>query len=542
MLPYIAAGFGLGFLLFPWFSPAEGLLSLPEEAGRQILLLGVTAFVAAKLKTALTFKRVPLWLPALVATIACLMIGRTILLHTPFVPGDEDEYFFQAQIFAKGQIAAPAPDPAAPFWAPGMLVHHGKWFGHHQPGHSLFLSWGLLLGAPYLIPALFTGLVVLLIARTARHMGGADAGVFASLLAMTSPMLLLTGSTLVSETSSLLFASLIFWLLIENPRGKARSTILAGVALGILLNIRLLTGFGVACAALILTRRGDLKRLAPGITAGILFLLFHNQLLTGKPWIFPFQLYEPGAIGFRPRFGPMQSLAHLIRNGLLLNFWLLGWPISLILLKQGGKKLPRPVARASGMFILFLVVGYFFYWHPGQVATGPLRLYEAVFPLLVISALGWARCASNGTFLSRYVPLAIGAACLGFLPVRMAVLSDFLRVHQEERLSLQRLHLDDCAVILCGKGNLFHYPINDPWLRKNKPVFLRTDNPAIPARLFPDKTKIRLEAGCEADTCWWRMRPIPNIPPKKTSSRTSLATPKLSDEGGSRTSFSCTNT
>ncbi len=504
-LPYIAAGFGLGLVLYPWFGDSGGTLSLVEEMGRQILLFGVTIFVAANIESVPRIGRIPVWIPALIATVACLILRRTVLSGLPFVPGDEDEYLFQAAIFAKGGITAPVPPSAHLFWAPGILIHGAQWFGHHQPGHSLFLALGkLLFGSPSVVPALFTGIVVLLLGLSARHIAGHEAGVLASLLAMTSPMLLLTGSTLVSETSSLLLVSLVFWLLIAAPLGKERAIYLAGAAIGILLNVRLVAGIGVILAAIALAGFGSIRRLLPGAVVGIVLALIHNQLTTGSAFTFPFQIYEPSAMGFKDGFGPGKAFAHLIRNVFLLNFWLLGWPISLILLKSGFREAPLALRRAAVLFVGFVALAYFFYWHPGQLATGALRFQEMIFPLLLLSAIGWSAAARSGSIMAKYVPLAIVFAHLGFLPVREAVLHDFVQEALEERRCLNDLNLDDRTVLLSDEGNLFHYPVNDPWLRG--PVFMWAREPEIADSLFPEREQVLVEAGCVQDSCWWRVR------------------------------------
>ncbi|MCU0610882.1 MAG: hypothetical protein MUE60_03720, partial [Candidatus Eisenbacteria bacterium] len=274
MLPYIAAGFGLGLLLYPWLSPAQGILSLSQEMARQFVLLGITLFIAANVKGALALKRIPIWLPACIAALAALLVRSTVLAGLPFVPGDEDEYLFQARIFARGHVTAPAPPHAERFWAPGILIHGARWFGHHQPGHSLLLAAGVVLGIPGIIPAVSTGLTVLLLSMTARRLAGPDAGALTALLAMTSPMLLLTGATLVSETTSLLAVAAIFWLAVAEPFGR-RSLLLAGLMVGWLLNVRLMTGISAGLATMVLLG-ARFRFLLPGIGVGIAGMMAHN--------------------------------------------------------------------------------------------------------------------------------------------------------------------------------------------------------------------------------------------------------------------------
>lgn len=500
MLPYIATGFGFGLLLYPWFGPAQGTLSFSQEMARQAVLFLVTLFVAAAVKVPPKLTRIPVWAPALIVLTVCLVLRHTVLAGLPFVPGDEDEYLFQARILARGHLTAPAPPQVEHLGAPGILVHGGRWFGHHQPGHGLALALGLVVGLPTLLPALSTALTVLLLSLTARKVGGAHAGILTGLVAMTSPMVLLTGATMVSETTSLLLVAAVCWLVVTERLGP-RSLLGAGIVLGALLNVRAVTGLAALAAAMVvLGRRARL--VAPGVLLGLLALLAHNALTTGSPFTLPFQLYEPHALGFRGGFGPLKALAHLVRNGILLNFWLLGWPVSFILLRRGAG-VDRRLTHAAAAFILVIVVANAFYWHPGQVATGPLRLHETAFFLLLLSGLGWEQAVRSNGFLARYVPLAMAAAHMGFMPVREAVLHTFVRTVHEPRTAVARLALDQHVVVLSGEGDLFHYPTNDPWLRKG-PLMAR-EGADLSQPPCAGRPHLRLDKACTGGACTWRV-------------------------------------
>ncbi len=498
MLPFLAAGFGFGLLFYPWLSPSHGTLSLPEEAARQLVLLLVTLFIAAKVEAPPRPSRFPLWVPALCAFVAAALLRASVLSGMPFVPGDEDEYLFQARIFARGHLTAPAPQEPEAFWAPGILVRNGRWFGHHQPGHGLLLGFGLLVGVPWLVPALSTGLTVLFLALTARTLADQEAGAMTGLLALSSPMLILTGASLVSETSSLALVAAVFWLLLAEPLGPRWSATAAGLALGFLLNVRVVTGVA-ATGASIVVLGSRARRLLPGLVMGLVCLLVHNALTAGSPLRFPFQLYEPHALGFKGSFTPLKAVSHLLRNVLLLNFWLLGWPCSFLLLRPTP---PRRLGVAGVVFVALLVLGTTAYWHPGQVATGPLRLHEAVFFLLLLSGLTWHRAAKATGLLSRYVPLAIAAAHLGFVPVREAVLAGFVREVHEPRRAVAALAAEDRVVVLSGRGDLFHYPVNDPWL-SHRPLMVREGFGVEEG--WPPHRRILLVQDCEGTRCAWHL-------------------------------------
>jgi len=201
-------------------------------------------------------------------------------------------------------------------------------------------------------------------------------------------------------------------------------------------------------------------------------------------------------------------LAHLVRNAVLLNFWLLGWPVSFLLLRRG-LKINAGLTRAALAFITIMVLANAFYWHPGQVATGPLRLHETIAFLLLLSGLAWHRAAASRSFLSRYVPIAIATAHMGFVPVREGVLTSFIHTVHEPRLALSYLDLDASAVLLSGEGNLFHYPVNDPWLRTNDhPVFM-WDGAIAEDSPFWNRPRFWLTEQCDTTYCTWSLTATP---------------------------------
>lgn len=463
MLTFVALGFGLGLLAYPWVSPHRGDLTMSQELARQGLLLVVTFLVAARARLRVRVTRIPLVLPAVVVVVACLTIRATVFLDRPFVPGDEDEYLFQARIFAEGHLTAPAPRDPERYWAPGLLVHRGRWFGHHQPGHALVLALGQWVGKPSLVPAVLSGLTLWWVGSCAGHLAGPQAGALTALLGMTSPMLLLTGSSLVSETSSLALVALVAWLLMARPLG-ARSPVVAGLVLGVLLNTRLPTALAAAVAGAILARR-HAPALLPGLALGCVALVVHNALTTGDPFTMPFTLYEPHPLGFHRSFGPAQAVRHVLRNLVLLNSWLLGWPCSFLLIPMALAR-SRHLTLAAAGFTVCLVAVNALYWHPGQVATGPLRLHETWFFLILLAGLGWDRVGAGDGLLARYVPVALVVAHVGFVPVREAVLARFVRQVHAPRMAAEAFVGRVGAVAFVGRGDLFHYPVNDPWLRE----------------------------------------------------------------------------
>ena len=79
------------------------------------------------------------------------------------MPHLEDEHanYFQAQVFARGAVSAPAPLSRNSFFIPFVIVREGLWFGKYTPGFPLVLALGVLAGAPWLVNALASALALL---------------------------------------------------------------------------------------------------------------------------------------------------------------------------------------------------------------------------------------------------------------------------------------------------------------------------------------------------------------------------------------------
>jgi hypothetical protein len=415
-----------------------------------------------------------------------------ILRSGPFVPGDEDEYLFQARVLARGRLWWDAPPHAGFFTTPGQLLRDGRLFGHHQLGHSVLLALGVVAGAPRVVPILMAVAVIPLCYGVGGRLGGDNAGKLSAALLALSPFFLFTMGSLVSETSSMFLLAGATYLLLVSKKTAARE-VAAGAILGLALATRALSAVavGTPVVALWVRRRGPsgVLRLIAGALPVLASIAVTNAMLTGSPWRLPFTLHEAHPLGFDDRFGLLQGLRNLLSNLGLVSLWLTGWPLGLGFVLIGLWILRRnTLAVGLGVACAGLGAAYVLYWHGGQVATGPLRFFEACPFLLCIAAGGVMA-------LRRHLPQAacgIGwvvilssvMSLLTFIPGRALVLRRFTEGVAAPRRIVEQAGLSKAVVFVRADNYLFSYPRNDLDFMRNGDVVFARDRGELDSQLM----------------------------------------------------------
>jgi hypothetical protein len=175
------------------------------------------------------------------------LVSRTVFERLPHLE-DEVAYLFQSRIFARGDVVIETPQPRQAYWQPFVVDFGGQRFGKYTPGWPLLLSAGILLGQPWVVNALLGALTVALVYRLGREIFNTDVGIIAAALTAFSPMALLLNATLMGHTAALFCVTLFmyaYWRIVQ-ARQALRWGIIAGIALGLVIINRPLTGVAVA--------------------------------------------------------------------------------------------------------------------------------------------------------------------------------------------------------------------------------------------------------------------------------------------------------
>jgi hypothetical protein len=161
---------------------------------------------------------------------------------------DEVAYLWQAKLLARGRTVIASPEPHQAFWQPFIVDYQGNRFGKYTLGWPLILSLGVLIGQPWLVNALLSGLSVFLVYRLGLEIFDPDVGVIAAALMTFSPMALLLSGTLMGHTAALFTTLLFMYAYWRIEQGKYRLLwgITAGVALGFCIIDRPLAGLALA--------------------------------------------------------------------------------------------------------------------------------------------------------------------------------------------------------------------------------------------------------------------------------------------------------
>lgn len=282
----------------------------------------------------------------------CVLLSWLYFDLSYFEP-DTASYLFQAKLFAKGKICEKAPPDYGFSPSPHINILNGKWYSKYPFGNALMLTPGVLLNAPWLMPALATGASLLLLYLIVEEVYGPGIGLIAEILGLISPLTLGLGATWFSEPVSRLFLALFLLGLIRTlKRGGRLYPILSGFALGYAFNTRPLTAlaFGLCGAVLALWHLIRSPRKIPIFKSMALFTppflvmigltLAWNWYLTGDPLKSTHNAAQPyDKLGFGRRcegydpdlenaflFTPKWALERIWRHTIpCVSFNALGW-------------------------------------------------------------------------------------------------------------------------------------------------------------------------------------------------------------------------
>jgi 4-amino-4-deoxy-L-arabinose transferase-like glycosyltransferase len=392
-------------------------------------------------------ERLALLALAALAVVLARLVGAFALESVPHVM-DELAYALQAKTFASGHLTMPVHVPRGAF-AMWFVDDRARTFSIFPPGWPAVLAIGEALGVAAWVNPLLHGATTLVVARIARRLGGARAGVLAAAIYATCPQAILLAASFMSHTLVALTAAvaLAASLALVDDAGagapgapgdpaassgrraraeRAAHAAAIGAALGVAAATRPLcaVAIGIATAALLapaLARRRlslrDLAVVVAPAAACVGLLLAYNHALTGHALRFPqtaffdehappvdiplFQ-YHPGCndLGFGPGHGcettlpgGMHTLANALSNtGDNLTAWLFlaGGPIAFALALAALAGASRMRERLTiGSPIPLVIVLYGLYWYAGTCYGA--RFYHAALPsLAILAALGAA--------------------------------------------------------------------------------------------------------------------------------------------------------
>jgi hypothetical protein len=401
--------------------------------------------------------------------LALVLLTRTVVLQEAPVTDDEYVYEFQARILASGRLYLESlPPPIRPFLDNQFVVNNGKWYGLYFFGHPALLAVAMRLGVLQWLGAIEAALTVLLACGIARRVFGPRPAILSGALLVTSPFFITLSATHLSQPSSTLTLTAFAYgvLRIEETPSVGRWWIVSATALACSFLIRPQTALFFSLPLLarlawlhhVSRLRG--ARYGP-VVAGLILALgvtsfvAINHALTGSAFRTGYQAYMDQGKPWMFPVGPYYSFRELARALTELNFWLLGWPVSVIFVPFFAH---RAAAFPIAAIPVLAAVWYGATAVPTVAAVGPVYYGECIVPLILLSASGMEQAVlqtrdhlRDGTWarmLVAWPPVAVLGALLSFVPVQVTslrLMADIVRAPYD---LVERERLDNALVFV----------------------------------------------------------------------------------------------
>jgi 4-amino-4-deoxy-L-arabinose transferase-like glycosyltransferase len=365
-----------------------------------------------------------------------VLAAAACLLMLDGIPHVQDDvaYIFQGKIFALGRSWVPTP-PGPEFFANGFIqMFEGRWFTKYPPGYPLLLVPALWAGMPWLVNALSAGVTLALVYMTGRRVYIRYVAVWAGLLGLLSPWIILMSGSYMSHPTTMMWVALFAYAVVRT-RDEGRGTmddgrigaivhrpsslvwpLLGGFAMGMAFITREWTAIGIGAGAAIWAlgdvivagrerwvRLGRYALMLVGFVPPLLFLLYENRQLTGDWFRLAQDLvgsydtpgFGPGhgdAVGHTPALGVYNTLVYLRTLATMFD----GWPAPLALapvflglfawVGEGSRK--RLGWDLFNVMCVLGLVGAYFLWWSSTTVFGPRYWYEAMPFLLLLAGRG----------------------------------------------------------------------------------------------------------------------------------------------------------
>jgi hypothetical protein len=450
-----------------------------------------------------------------------ILLFRFLILKDGPIADDEETYRFIAKTLAMGRLANPSPGDETFFANQFIVLKGGLWYGKYPIGHPLLLALGTLLNLRFLIVPLVTAATFLITYLVGKELFSAREALLGLLLLLLSPQFVFMGATDLSQPTASLFMMLGLLFFIRFKRqGALYLALLSGLMWGYGILVRPFPGtLFVPVVALGFFFFGErpfarekMKALIIGalpVILAVIALFAVNAAQTGDPYASGYHAaHQKTATVGKGGIGIFNYSPGVIGNsvgGALLrqNFWLFGWPLSLIFIPFA-----RPRRHAFVFFGLIAAVYAYRFIVPKTVVStlGPVYVTE-IIPLLALATA--AGIAKTSAWLSEHrggnwgqLPAAVAVASLVvalacFLPVQLRDTSRGASVRSSV------LHAIEKAVP--GKALVFSRFLVDPRLESTWAPHPPNPSPDLGDRIIFVRSQTGDGAG-EREAAFWRRR------------------------------------
>ncbi len=461
------------------------------------------------------------WVIAAAGLLATL-VQFCLFENIPHV-SDATSHAFQAQILAKGHLAAPLPGCYEVFFQHNVVMNpNGYWHTKYFPGQALWLAPGYAVGLGWLMMPLGWAVATWALIAIVRPLHGDRMALLCGALFALSPMGLLLAGSYMSHTTFLMFALLAGerFLAAFRQNSKQRAT---WSLVGLFGSLALITRpqdmvawlgpilFILLCLPkLFLTRA---LRYLPWLVAGAIpalaALLLWNHTLYGN-WLGGGYNFNKSpslmpiirdSMGFTKSHTPAVALHITLQTLWRFNQALFGWPLSFAFVPFAFLADQKRWTVAALLSILAIVIVYALF--PYQGFEYEARYYAPTLPFLAyLSARGILALANIERLRKGLITLLAAFAAHGvcfYIPAYLwpKYSKDYEQVSRVLEDTARAAELRHALVLVPSDyPNDFRYSsgfvLNDPWLR-NRVIYARDIAAAIPClqKSFPDRALYR---------------------------------------------------
>lgn len=347
---------------------------------------------------------------------------------------DEYAQLFHAGILLSGHLSLPV-DPNPEFFSMDTVVDQGRWYSHFPIGGPIVIALGSLMGAPWVISALMTGISAAALYHFVRITFGEAPGRVVAIVFCLAPSIFIMGGTWMNHVPVLcltccMLAALAEWERTTSWRSASLYAALIGLTIGLVATIRPLDAVVLAvCVGMFQLwvlwqqRPKAISLIAQIICgfAGVLPLLAVNAKTTGHALRFAYEV-QWGAghgVGFHlDPYGQPYTLRMAFERAITYvgewNMFVTAWPVPAIALLALALFALRRPSRWDVLLVMMFVaqlIAYACYWGQGEL-LGP-RFMHNVMPVAIIfiARIPWLWKDAFGA-RGRQAGSALVAACL----------------------------------------------------------------------------------------------------------------------------------
>ncbi len=426
------------------------------------------------------------WMPVLLFLALTTSISLRVNRGIPLTQ-DSAAYLFQAKIFQKGRLFAPAPQLPEFFSTNGdmLVMVKNRWFSIYQPGYPLLLMIAMLIHGESMLSPILGAATVCIWMLYIRRWHSRQSAVLFGWLSVFSPFLFLMHSTWMIHVPELFVATTIVYLSrmqTEEENGWGNAVLFCLFLSAVLIRPYSLFPYLLPALAYTIWNRvhhGSYTYPAvciAGMLIGGLLLSYYQKETSGNAFVSGY-IYEYPQFHFGFGQGIQSSsrinaVVNTSNNLLALNHWLTGWysgalifALVFLVRKNRFSTWDRILLLSCFSLAIFYAAVY---WQ--DLVFGP-RFFFLMTPFLLLMMIRSAGLTEDKEpeLRSQSIPALLLVSLLLFLPSRF---SQF--IHKYNLSSSYAYHLNEALrkvgdrkmLVFLGKSTREYFVNwNDPFLR-----------------------------------------------------------------------------